>query len=119
MLNRKEWIENLFVKFVLELIKVFLIMFQKKLRLLLFWEKFKAMYERKHRLNKASLLMKITRLCYKEGLNMLEHFNEFQGLINHCTTLRLKLDDDVQALLLFSSLPDSWKTLFVTILILL
>lgn len=87
----------------------------KETRADVLWKKLEAMYERKHGLNKASLLKKITRLRYKEGSSMSEHLNDFQGLINHCATLKLNLDDEVQALLLFSSLPDSWETLFVTI----
>ena len=73
------------------------------------------MYEQKIGLNKASCLKQITRMRYKDGEDMTEHLSNFQGLINQATTLNLNLDDEVQALLLFSSLPDSWETMVVSI----
>ena len=79
------------------------------------WKKLENMYERKSGLNKSSLLKQITRLRYKEGADMSEHLSDFQGLINQATTLNLNLDDEVQALLLFSSLPDSWETMVVSV----
>lgn len=61
------------------------------------------------------LLKQITRLRYTDGDNMSEHLSTFQGLLNQAVKLKLNLDDEVQALLLFSSLPDSWETLVVSI----
>jgi hypothetical protein len=42
-----------------------------------------------------------------------EHLSNFQGLLNDLSTMKLALDDEVQALLLLSSLPDSWEALVV------
>ncbi|KAF8387595.1 hypothetical protein HHK36_026248 [Tetracentron sinense] len=52
---------------------------------------------------------------FKEGGPIAEHLNEFQGVVNQLTTMKLVLDDELQALLLLSSLPDSWETLVVTV----
>mgnify|MGYP000527083294 FL=1 len=41
--------------------------------------------------------------------------NDFQGLINQTTSLEVPLADEVLALLLLGSLPDSWETLVVTL----
>ena len=71
------------------------------------WKKMEAMFERKNALNKASIIRKIVRLRYKKGANMTEHLNAYQGLINQSINMKIPLDDEVIALLLLSSLPDS------------
>ena len=52
-------------------------------------------------------------LKYNDGNSVVEHLNNFQGLLNELSTMKLELDDEVQVLLLLSSLPDSWETLVV------
>ncbi|KAG6395193.1 hypothetical protein SASPL_145834 [Salvia splendens] len=79
------------------------------------WKKMEAMFERKNALNKASIIRKIVRLRYVESANMTEHLNAYQGLINQSINMKISLDDEVIALLLLSSLPDSWDTLVVSI----
>jgi len=46
---------------------------------------------------------------------MIEHLNNFKGLINKLTKAEIKIDDKMQALLILSSLPESWDTLVVTL----
>ena len=46
---------------------------------------------------------------------MTEHLNNFQGLINQVATLNVNLDDEVQVLLLCSSLMDSWETMVIIV----
>ena len=41
--------------------------------------------------------------------------NAFQGLIHQATSLEVPLADEVLALVLLGSLPDSWETLVVTL----
>ncbi|KAF7115099.1 hypothetical protein RHSIM_RhsimUnG0064500 [Rhododendron simsii] len=79
------------------------------------WTKLEAMYERKTAQNKASLIRRLVNLKYKDGRSVAEHMSDFQGLINQLSTMKLVLDEELQALLLLSSLPDSWETLVVTI----
>ena len=52
---------------------------------------------------------------YKEGNSVVEHLSNFQGLLNELSTMKLVLDDEVYALILLSSLPDSWETLVVSL----
>ena len=52
---------------------------------------------------------------YREGHNITEHTSEFQGLVDQLTTIKIILDDELQALLLLSSLPNSWETLVVSV----
>ena len=46
---------------------------------------------------------------------MIEHLNNFKGLINQLAKIEIKLDDELQALLLLSSFIESWDTLVVTL----
>jgi hypothetical protein len=46
---------------------------------------------------------------------MIEHLNIFKGNVNQSTKIEMKIDDELQRLLLFSSLPESWDTLVVTL----
>jgi len=45
---------------------------------------------------------------------MIQHLNDFKGLINQLTKIKMKLDDELQALLLLSLLPKSGDILVVT-----
>ena len=54
-------------------------------------------------------------LKYKDDNSVAEHLSNFQGLLNELSTMKLELDDEVQALLLLSSLPDGWETLVVSL----
>ena len=79
------------------------------------WEKIGIMLENKNVVNRVSVFRKIVRLRYQDGSSMAEHMNAFQGLINQTTSLEVPLADEVLALLLLGSLPDSWETLVVTL----
>ena len=54
-------------------------------------------------------------LKYKDGNSVAEHLSNFQGLLNELSTMKFELDDEVQLLLLLSSLPNSWETLVVSL----
>jgi hypothetical protein len=79
------------------------------------WQKLESMYERKTAVNKASVIKQLAKLEYRDGSSVIEHLNVFQGHINQLTAMEINLDDEVQALLLLSSLPDSWNTLVVSL----
>ena len=46
---------------------------------------------------------------------MVEHISSFQGIVNKLVARKMNIDDEMQASLLLSSLPDSWETLVVTV----
>ena len=50
---------------------------------------------------------KIVNLKNKDESSVSEHMSEFQGLVNQLSTMKLNLDDEIQALLLLSSLPNN------------
>ena len=71
------------------------------------WEKLRSLYERKTAQNKAFIARKLVNLKLKEGKSIAEHLSEFQNLVNQMVTMKLVIDDELQALLLLSSLPNS------------
>ena len=73
------------------------------------------MFKNKNVVNRVLVFQKIVRLHYQDGSSMVEHLNVFQGLINRATTLEAPLANEVFALLLLGSLPDSWEILVVTL----
>ena len=54
-------------------------------------------------------------LKLQSGTSVAEHTSEFQSLVNQLSAVELQLGDEEQALLLLSSLPDSWETLVVSL----
>ena len=54
-------------------------------------------------------------LKLKEGKSIAEHLSEFQDLVNQMVTIKLVIDDELQALLLLSSSSDSWETFVVSL----
>ena len=79
------------------------------------WEKLRSLYERKTTQNKAFIARKLMNLMLKEGKSIVEHLSEFQDLVNQMVIMKLVIDDELQVLLLLSSLPDSWETLVVSL----
>ncbi|KAA8515033.1 hypothetical protein F0562_018180 [Nyssa sinensis] len=78
------------------------------------WKKLEARYEQKTATNKAFLIRKLVNMKFKEGGSIEDHLNEFQSVVNQLATMKMVIEDELQALLLLSSLPDSWETLVVT-----
>jgi len=73
------------------------------------------MYQRKTTQNKNFAIRKLVSLKHREGRSVVKHLNDFQDLVNQLVAMKLLLDDELQALLLLSSLPESWKTLVVSL----
>lgn len=79
------------------------------------WTKLESMIQKKTPRNKAHLVRRLVKLEYSDGQNMIEHLNTFKGIVNQLTKADMKIDDELQTLLLLSSLPESWDTLVVTL----
>ena len=77
--------------------------------------KIKGLYERKTAQNKAFVARKLVNLKLKEGRSVAEHLSKFQDLVNQMVTMKLIIDNELQALLLLGSLLDSWETLVVSL----
>ena len=79
------------------------------------WEKLRSLYERKTAQNKDFIARKLVNLKLKEGKSIAKHLSDFQDLVNQIVTMKLVIEDELQALLPLSSLPDSWETLVVSL----
>nr|GEW88871.1 retrovirus-related Pol polyprotein from transposon TNT 1-94 [Tanacetum cinerariifolium] len=61
---------------------------------------------------------KTTYILFKALSNMYEkpnHVNEFNSILSRLMSVDIKFDDEVQALLLLSSLPESWSDTFTAV----
>ncbi|GFY95794.1 hypothetical protein Acr_11g0001000 [Actinidia rufa] len=79
------------------------------------WIKLEEMYQEKTSRNKALLMRRLVNLKLQKETTVAEHTSEFQNLVNQLTSVDLQFDDEMQALLLLSSLPESWETLVVSL----
>ena len=79
------------------------------------WKNLENMYETKNAQTKIFLMRKLVNLKLKEGQSIVEHLNDFKGMIVQLSVVGLSLDDETRACLLLGSLPDSWNTLVVSL----
>ncbi|CAM8949433.1 unnamed protein product [Rhodiola kirilowii] len=79
------------------------------------WLKLESLFEKKTAAKKGFLIRELVNVKFKEGAKVTEHLNNFQSTINQLATMGMKIDDELQALLLLGSLPDSWETFDVTV----
>jgi hypothetical protein len=79
------------------------------------WQKLESMYERKTATSKASVIKRLAKLEYRDGSSVIEHLNVFQCHINQLSAMKINFEDEVQALFLLSSMPDSWNTFVVSV----
>ena len=66
---------------------------------------FSNMYEKPSASNKVFLIRQLVNTRMREGMYVTSHINEFNTIISHLLSVDIKFEDEVQALLLLSSLP--------------
>ena len=79
------------------------------------WLKLESLFEKKTTAKKDFLIKELVNMKYRGGVRVTEHLNNFQSVLNQLATMSMKIDDELQALLLLGSLPDSWETFVVTV----
>ncbi|GJV39806.1 hypothetical protein Tco_1418246 [Tanacetum coccineum] len=67
------------------------------------------MYEKPSALNKVFLIRQLVNTKMTEGVTVIDHVNEFNLVISKLLSVDIKFDDEMHALLLLSSLPNSWS----------
>ena len=72
-------------------------------------EKLSSLYEIPSASNKVFIMKKLYNLKMKEGGVMLNHLNEFNTLANQLISVGIPLNDEIKAILLLCSLPNSWE----------
>ncbi|VFQ95870.1 unnamed protein product [Cuscuta campestris] len=65
------------------------------------------MYEKPSAAKKVFLIRELVNTRIKEGTSVTEHINKLNLILTRLVSVKIKFDDELQALLLLSSLPDS------------
>ena len=65
------------------------------------------MYEKPSANNKVFLMKRLFHLKMDEGAGVATHVNEFNTIVNQLSSVEIEFDDEVRALILLASLPNS------------
>jgi len=84
----------------------FFVMFSPKFWHILYGRNW-SLYERKTAGNNTLLIWKLINVNYKEAFSIANYLNEFQSVVHQLSYMKMSPEDELQALLLLSSLPDS------------
>ncbi|KAE8731332.1 Detected protein of unknown function [Hibiscus syriacus] len=68
-----------------------------------------SMYEKPSTSNKVHLMRRLFNLRMTEGASVAQHLNELNTITTQLSSVEIEFDDEVRALILLSSLPDSWN----------
>ena len=68
-----------------------------------------SMYEKPSASNKVHLMRRLFNLRMTEGASVAQHLNELNTITTQLSSVEIKFDDEVRALILLSTLPDSWN----------
>ena len=66
------------------------------------------MYEKPSASNKVFLMHRLFNLKMREGVSVMDHINEFNLITSQLSSVDISFEDEVRALILLSSLPESW-----------
>ena len=80
------------------------------------WNKLETLYAPKTFNNKFFLMKQARRLVYKEGSSMSDHLNKFQECFDQLLDMGMKLNDEILAIWLLNTLPDSWETFKISLI---
>ena len=67
------------------------------------------MYEKPSASNKVYLMRRLFNLKMAEGASVTDHINEFNVITTQLSSVEIMFEDEVKALILLSSLPESWS----------
>ena len=73
------------------------------------------MYEKPSAMNKVYLMRRLFNLQMFEGGSVVDHINEFDMIVSQLSSVKINFDDEIKALILMSSLPESWDTVAAAI----
>ncbi|KAE8713932.1 Detected protein of unknown function [Hibiscus syriacus] len=68
-----------------------------------------SMYEKPSASNKVHLMRRLFNLRMTEGASVAQHLNELNTITTQLSSVEIEFDDEVRALILLLSLPDSWN----------
>lgn len=73
------------------------------------------MYEKPSAGNRVFLMRELFTMRMNEGSPVADHINDVNSILSRLATVGMKFDDDTQAVILLSSLPDSWSGFVTTV----
>ncbi|CAL9006776.1 unnamed protein product, partial [Prunus brigantina] len=80
------------------------------------WGKLEKLYIAKSLTNKLHPKRQLYKLKMEEGGNLMDHMNVFNGCIDQLRKVDVKIEEEDKALILLTSLPDSYENLVTTLL---
>ena len=69
------------------------------------------MYEKPLANNKVYLMKMLFNLKKAKGTLVVQHLNEFNTITNQLSMVEIEFNDEVRALILLASLPNSWEAM--------
>ena len=73
------------------------------------------LYEKPLASNKVFLMKRLFNMKMSEGGSVADHLNEFNTVTNQLSSVKVDFDDEVRALLILCSLPESWNGLVMAV----
>jgi hypothetical protein len=73
------------------------------------------LYEKPSVSNKVFLMKRLFNMKMSEGGSVADHLNEFNTVTNQLCSVKVDFDDEVRALLILCSLPESWNGLVMAV----
>jgi hypothetical protein len=73
------------------------------------------LYEKPSSSNKVFLMKRLFNMKMSEGGSVADHLNDFNTVTNQLSSVKVDFDDDVRALLILCSLPESWNDLVMAV----
>ena len=73
------------------------------------------MYKKSSAMNKVYLMQRLFNLHMSEGESVVDHINEFNMIVSQLSSVEINFEHEIKALILMSSLPESWDTVVVAI----
>ena len=73
------------------------------------------LYEKPPSSNKVFLMKHLFNMKMSEGGSVVDHLNEFNTLISQLSSVKVNFDDEVRALVILCSLPESWNSLVMDV----
>jgi hypothetical protein len=68
-------------------------------------------YEKPSANNKVHLMKKLFNMKMAEGTSVAQHLSEFNTITNQLSSLEIDFDDEIRALIVLTSLPNSWEAM--------